>query len=413
MDVASLTEWLKEQAADFFRELVLTKLYGNELFEKDDNTYYQFGPNEQKGASVWLRPINRNKRCEAFLVEESAKYPRQTVMPSPFPFYHCASIPGTWVEDRQQQRIRNKLKEDARAFAGQINQAFVDVLVLASSSNSGSEQPANIGIPDLLVWADETLSERNFNSDTLLFPRRYKSRLLAQELIVPDDEIRNEYYVGKTKTGLRAYGIDELPDRLAVVFDSNAGVTLAQKQDFWFEPRLDPFTPGICGKLELNPIVKDTAAVVPLMNLEQLLTISHDRSIQTDNEEMYVDSGRLDELRAISSPDFDLTKLIQLCEELSACYANGSYLAVTMLTRTILDHVPPIFGFGTFNEVANNSPGRSFCRSMQHLQNSSRNIADAYLHTPIRNSETLPNRTQVNFQNDLDTLLAEIVRKLK
>jgi hypothetical protein len=404
---------LKEQAADFFRALLFSELYGIELFEKDESTSYQFDANEQKGVSVWLRPVNRNEKYEAFLVEESAKYPRPTVIPSPFSFSHCVSIPSDWIEDRLQQRIKNKLKEEARAFASRINQAFVDVLVLASSNNGSSEQPASIGITDLLVWADETLSERNFNSHTLLFPRRYKSKLLAQGVIIPDDEIRVEYYVGKTKTGLLAYGIDELPDHFSVVFDSNAGVTLTRKQNFWFDPILRPFTLGICGQLELNPIVKHVDAVVPLMNVGQSLMINHGVPTQIGNEEMYVDAGRLDELRVISLPDFDLTKLIQLCEELNVCYANGSYLAVTMLTRAILDHVPPIFGFRTFNEVANNSPGRSFRNSMQHLQNSLRNIADAYLHMPIRNSETLPNKTQVNFHNDVDTLLAEIVRELK
>ena len=99
--------------------------------------------------------------------------------------------------------------------------------------------------------------------------------------------------------------------------------------------------------------------------------------------------------------------------ELNINFSNGCYLAVTMLSRAILDHVPPIFGYGTFEEVANNYKGKSFRNSMLHLQNSLRNIADSHLHLPIRKKETLPNKTQVNFSNDLDVLLAEIVRILK
>jgi len=49
---------------------------------------------------------------------------------------------------------------------------------------------------------------------------------------------------------------------------------------------------------------------------------------------------------------------------------------------------------------------------MAHLENSARRIADAHLHTQIRARETLPTATQVNFSNDLDVLLAEIVRIL-
>ncbi len=47
---------------------------------------------------------------------------------------------------------------------------------------------------------------------------------------------------------------------------------------------------------------------------------------------------------------------------------------------------------------------------MTNLENSSRKIADSYLHTRIRNKESLPNRTQVNFSNDMDVLLSEIIR---
>ncbi len=129
----------------------------------------------------------------------------------------------------------------------------------------------------------------------------------------------------------------------------------------------------------------------------------------------YVNPKRIQELQAIASPNYDLSKLIKLCEELNLCFTNECYLAVAMLVRAILDHVPPIFKCNNFGEVANNygGGGKSFKGSMQHLENSSRNIADAQLHKQIRNKETLPNETQVNFSNDLDVLLEEIVRILK
>jgi hypothetical protein len=127
----------------------------------------------------------------------------------------------------------------------------------------------------------------------------------------------------------------------------------------------------------------------------------------------YVDPSRIDELNAISSANFDLAKLTKLCRELNVCYQHECYLAAIMLVRAILDHVPPIFGYRTFIEVANNYGGQSLKKSLQNLQNSSRNIANVYLHEPIRSAESLPNATQVNFSNDLDVLLAEIGRVLK
>jgi hypothetical protein len=134
-----------------------------------------------------------------------------------------------------------------------------------------------------------------------------------------------------------------------------------------------------------------------------------------ENPDKYVNISRLAELRAIKSTVYDLTRLIELCEELNKAFANQSYMAVMMLVRAVLDHVPPMFSCKNFAEVANNYSGgsKSFKQSMANLESSSRKIADAHLHTQIRNKEVLPNKTQVNFSNDLDVLLAEIVRLLK
>jgi hypothetical protein len=122
--------------------------------------------------------------------------------------------------------------------------------------------------------------------------------------------------------------------------------------------------------------------------------------------------SRLDELRAITSSEFDFRKLIRLCEELNINSREECHFGMAMLTRGLLDHVPPLFGHLTFKEVANNysGGGRSFKDSMQHLESGARKIADAHLHTPIRKSETLPAAQQVNFAPYLDVLLSEIVR---
>jgi hypothetical protein len=124
---------------------------------------------------------------------------------------------------------------------------------------------------------------------------------------------------------------------------------------------------------------------------------------------------RLDELRSLKSPDFDFRKLIRLCEELNTAFQEEGYFATAMLTRGLLDHVPPVFGFKTFSEVANNyaGGGKSFKETMQHLENAARKVADAHLHIPIRKSETLPTAQQVNCSQQLDMLLSEMVRITK
>ena len=143
-------------------------------------------------------------------------------------------------------------------------------------------------------------------------------------------------------------------------------------------------------------------------------TLATQISTQPASHVAFVDPSRLDELRIIKSPRLDLTKLIRLCEEINLAYANDCFMAAAMLTRAIIDHVPPIFGLSRFFEVGSNYNGsRSFKESMEHLQNSLRNLADHHLHVQIRSSETLPTKSQVNFSADVDVLLAEIVRLLK
>jgi hypothetical protein len=132
------------------------------------------------------------------------------------------------------------------------------------------------------------------------------------------------------------------------------------------------------------------------------------------NPSSYVDPGRLAELKSVTSSEFDLTRLVRLCEELNIAYANSCFMTIAMLVRAIVDHVPPIFRQLAFAQIVNNYAGsRSFKGSMQHLDASLRHIADAHLHTHIRPREVLPTFTQVDFRSDLDVLLAEVIRVLK
>jgi hypothetical protein len=126
----------------------------------------------------------------------------------------------------------------------------------------------------------------------------------------------------------------------------------------------------------------------------------------------YVSDDRLDALRAIRSSQFDLSKLIRLCEELNSSYSNGNYFSVAMLVRAILDHVPPIFSATKFEEVRAKHGGQSFKEQMEQLDKSSRKIADAFLHGQVRRKEVLPTNTQVHFAPALETLLGEVTVRL-
>jgi hypothetical protein len=82
----------------------------------------------------------------------------------------------------------------------------------------------------------------------------------------------------------------------------------------------------------------------------------------------------------IGTARYDVAKLIELCKELNCVYQAQCFLATAILVRTVLDHVPPIFRYKSFTDVANSYSGgsKSFRQSMVSLENSSRKIAGAH-----------------------------------
>jgi len=128
----------------------------------------------------------------------------------------------------------------------------------------------------------------------------------------------------------------------------------------------------------------------------------------------YVSEQRLTQLSEAHSPNFDFTRLLALLYELNSASRNRNYLSIAFLVRAVIDHVPPVFGLHTFAELTNNYQStKSFKKHMEHLQNSLRNVADGYLHIPIRSKEDLPHFPQVDFRSPLDQLLGEVIRVLR
>lgn len=127
----------------------------------------------------------------------------------------------------------------------------------------------------------------------------------------------------------------------------------------------------------------------------------------------YIENLTILKLTEIKSDKFDLAKLIKLCKELNDNYSLENYLSCGMILRSILDHIPPIFGKNSFDEVSSNYGTNSFKDVVKPLQESSKKIANSYLHTQVRSKEVLPTKSQVSFQPNLDFLLQEIIRILK
>lgn len=131
----------------------------------------------------------------------------------------------------------------------------------------------------------------------------------------------------------------------------------------------------------------------------------------------FIDPGRVQELISVDGLGFDLGKLVGLCGELNDNFNRGNLYSTSLLLRAIIDHVPPVLGCSSFKEIVNNykseKNARSFKRHMDRLDNSLRPIGDTVIHSQIRVSESTLNETQLDFKNDLDVLLGEVVRVLK
>lgn len=133
-----------------------------------------------------------------------------------------------------------------------------------------------------------------------------------------------------------------------------------------------------------------------------------------NNSLTYIEQSRIDELAKLKTKRFDTSKLILLCNELNQCSTIGSIVAVAGLQRTIINHIPPIFGFTEFGQVvANYKLGKSIKKNFERLHISMKSISDNHLHSPIAKTDSLPNMTQVDFSNDLDVVLAEVCKILK
>lgn len=146
---------------------------------------------------------------------------------------------------------------------------------------------------------------------------------------------------------------------------------------------------------------------------EKLFEISSKRKYKKVITEMlFINSHRISELESINSEKFDLVKLIKFLYEINDNYSLGNYFSVAMLSRSVINHIPPIFNYETFNQVASNYGGKSFKKNMSNLNLSMKNIADNYLHEKVRKKEVLPNENQIDFSKDMDVLLGEIVRVL-
>lgn len=180
-----------------------------------------------------------------------------------------------------------------------------------------------------------------------------------------------------------------------------------------YKPSYGAFTNGspLHEKLKRDSFSNAKAELKGIVsNVMEEVEISTQSSIEENTViDNYVDISVIKKLKLLRHPKFKLDKLVLFCEELNSNYQNRNYLSVSILVRSIMNHIPPIFECKNFKELANNYAKNSIKKNFQNLQNSLKHIGDNHAHSQIAKSNLIPTHIQVNFQADLDVLLNEIL----
>ena len=245
----------------------------------------------------------------------------------------------------------------------------------------------------------------------------YRELLVRSRDRIMPDIVKNHAQIAQKRSELTSTyaGLEKYIKRIGKNPQMNDGVwnVLYSPYDNAFSAdTLVRIGPSIDAVLQDLDYITGKLNTMDQQELDELAYSSQKKGSETlkSKSHTYINADRIRELKNIKSEDFDLSRLIKYCEEINKNYENECFFSVLMLVRAILDHVSPIFNCKSFSEVSNNYAGtKSFKESMQHLESSSRKIADSFLHTMIRKKEVLPNHTQIDFSNDMDVLLSEIL----
>src|SRR5215472_6015231 len=102
-----------------------------------------------------------------------------------------------------------------------------------------------------------------------------------------------------------------------------------------------------------------------------------------------------------------------MCREINSSYSHGNILATALVMRTVLNHVPSVFGHDTFAQVVA-GVGKSLKDSFNHLENGLRKVADFHIHRKIAANESYPTAAQVEpFKPQFELLLQQVEVQLR
>jgi len=427
----------RKQAGDSYREGFEAEFFGFDLFQCEESEWAfelferknpDWSPSDSpvEGHAVYLKLVSHEKPSEYQVYRASIQQVLKQQPPVPILILFEEKVRIGWISDsgKSADEWADRFRGGGQKLAQLANEAFIEVLQEASSDGEVSADGRELR--KAMAEAIDKLHADDPKTVHFVFSGDLRAQLKtidsAWQSPLPD-RVPVVHYLGKTSLGPDAYWADGLPADMALVLDRDKCVAIFNGPRIGFVETQDIGSSGaVLGRLRVNPIVTDTRAVIAITDVSKTVelggqrnaTAASVRSNSTLSSEPFVALERINELEALPSDKFDVTRLIGFCEEINKCYANECYLAVAMLTRAIMDHVPPIFGQATFSQVASSHGGQSIKKSLQQLEKSLRPIADQYLHQQIRSRESTPAQTEVQpFIPNLSVLLDHVILKLK
>lgn len=150
-----------------------------------------------------------------------------------------------------------------------------------------------------------------------------------------------------------------------------------------------------------------------ILEIEEVLEHFDGEGLSSSANVFIVDPSLIGRLEESKSSNYDVASIVRMCREINSSFAHGNVLAVALLMRTVLNHVPPVFGHNTFEQVVA-SMGKSLKESFEHLEKGLRKIADFYTHKKIGAFESYPSAVQVEpYKPQFELLLHQVESQLK
>lgn len=150
-----------------------------------------------------------------------------------------------------------------------------------------------------------------------------------------------------------------------------------------------------------------------LPDIEDALELLDEAGMRAGANLWIINPDLIGRLAKMESNRVDVASLVRMCREVNSSHAHGNVLATVLVMRTILNHVPPVFGYEAFGQVVANV-GKSLKESFDHLEKGLRKVADFHTHRKMTAAEFYPSVAQVEpFKPQFEVLLQQVETRLK